>query len=105
MNDVLRFLFKGELEVTPRIRRLEVLSEKDQGEGKKPEQEVPPPEHKFQLVRFFSKVLAAVLIICLAGIFFLIIAGKPIPDFLPPMITAILGYFGGAISAYFGIKS
>ena len=106
MKDLLSFLFKGELEVPPRVRRLEVVREKEKQEKKEPETTEPvPAQHKFQLIMFFSRILAAVLLLCVAGVFFLIFTGKTVPDFLPPIITAILGYFGGAISAYFGIKS
>jgi hypothetical protein len=87
MTDLLRFLFKGD---AGGIRQKVAMR--------------PQEGDRFKLVKFFSWVLTIVLVICLLGVFVLLIIGREVPDFIPPIITAVIGYFGGAICAYFGLK-
>jgi len=84
------------------IRRIEFAPGEETGP---PEKTPPETALKFKLVMLFSWVLAATLLACLAGVFILILAGKTVPDFIPPIITAVIGYFGGAICAYFGLRT
>jgi hypothetical protein len=99
MNELIRFLFKGEPGRTFTIRRTKLT--RGSAESAQP----PPAEDvRFKLVKVLSWILAAVLLICIIGVFSLLLLEKQIPDFIPPIITAIIGYFGGAISAFFGLK-
>jgi hypothetical protein len=88
MGDLLRFLFKGDSSRS--VSRLPV--------------EKPSGGDRFKLVKFFSWVLASVLFLCLVGVFVLLIIGREVPDFIPPIITAVIGYFGGAVAAYFDLR-
>jgi hypothetical protein len=98
MDELVQFLFKGQ---TPRIVRIGLI--KADTEKRK---SITQEEHlRFQLVRFFSWILAFALLVCLVGVFVLLLTGASIPAFVPPIITGIIGYYGGAITAYFGIRS
>ncbi len=97
MSRLANFLFKGEVGEAISVRRVRVETE-----GGK-EKEEPPPKLQFRLVMFLSWILGATLILCLLFVFFLVMSEREIPGFIPPLISAIVGYFGGAISAYVGI--
>lgn len=106
MNELLRFLFQGKLDDRPfHYRRMKVL--RDTGEiqnvEKKPP-ENPNEDHKFNLVKFLSRALAGLLFICVIGIFALLFTDRQVPDVLYLTVSGIVGYFGGAISAYLGIQ-
>jgi hypothetical protein len=98
MSDLMRFLFKGKM---PEVVRIRVIKA-DSGR----QAPVPSEEYiRFRLVSFFSWILALTLVISLIGMFVLLLTKNAIPAFLPPVITAVIGYFGGAIAAYFGVRS
>jgi hypothetical protein len=97
MKDILRFLFKGEKAPEISIRRVDVSEGEAGASGS-------DPVNRARLVMFLSYVLAAVLLLCLAGVLVLTYQGKDVPEFIPPTITGIIGYFGGAILAYLGVK-
>jgi len=40
----------------------------------------------------------------LVGVIVLVAIGKDVPDFLQLILSSIIGYFGGAISAYMGVR-
>ncbi len=98
MRAFFNFLFKGEIPRSVSVRRVKVQTETE-GRGEAGE------TLRFKLVAFFSWVLAIVLVVCLIGVFALLFTDRSVPPFLPPIITGVIGYFGGAIAAYFGVRS
>ena len=102
MPGLLRFLFKGEIPPLVAIRRLKADRAK---EAITPPDEDRKEKYRFLLVAFFSGVLSLVLLICVVAIVVLVVKGKGIPEFLTHIVTGIIGYFGGAIAAYFGFQS
>lgn len=94
MSRLLRFLFKGELEPGVFVGRIGV------GEGGKGGDAVP----RFKIIMFMSWILGIVLVLCIVGVFFFSYNDKAVPNYIPPIITAIIGYFGGVVSAFFGLK-
>ena len=99
MKDLLNFLFKGRIAPPIYIKRVEVPPKADAASSTSAE-----VEFRSRLIMFFSWILAIVLLLCLADVFVLTYTGKTVPDFVPPIITGIIVYFGGAIVAYLGIK-
>jgi hypothetical protein len=99
VKNLLSFLFKGQIAPPVYVRRVNVPPVKSDASSTSTE-----VEFRSKLIMFFSWVLAIVLILCLFDIFVLTYTGKTVPDFIPPIITGIIGYFGGAIVAYLGIK-
>jgi hypothetical protein len=97
MSGLLAFLFKGEVPSTMVVVR-------GAAPGPQPKKSKDLEASRFKLVYFFSRVLSIVLILCLVGAIALKLMGKD-DTFLHPIITGIIGYFGGAIAAYFGIRT
>jgi hypothetical protein len=100
VKELLRFLFKGEVTPAIHIRRIQVSSGGKKGG-------TPPSEMagRFKLVAFFSVVLAVVLLVCLAAIIYFATQDKKTPDVIQLAVPGIVGYFGGAICAFFGLQS
>lgn len=97
MRGLLTFLFKGKVLQVDTVLR---------GGSPRPQHEKPDglEASRFKLIYFFSWVLSIVLIVCLVGTIVLRLTGEQ-DNFLLPIITGIIGYFGGAIAAYFGIRT
>lgn len=57
-----------------------------------------------KVVMLITGLMCVVLILSLGGVITLSILERPVPDILPMCITSPLGYFGGLLSAYFGIQ-
>lgn len=96
MSGLLAFLFTGEIPSTEVVVR---------GSAPVPRRARSKDleTSRFKLVYFFSWVLSITLILSLAGTIILKLNGRD-DTFLHPIITGIIGYFGGAIAAYFGIR-
>jgi hypothetical protein len=97
MHALFSFLFKGEVRHAKTVLR---------GSTPNPQGDVTNGVEalRFKLVYFFSWVLSIVLVVCLFGA--IVFKLKGIADtFLPPIITGVIGYFGGAIAAYFGVRT
>lgn len=95
MSSILRFLFKGELERGVFVGRVGVDDgENDGGDG----------GPRFKIIMLASWVLAFVLVLCIVAVFYFAYNDKSVPDYVPPIITAIIGYFGGVLSAFFGLN-
>lgn len=107
MKDLVKFLFQGELGDRPfRYRRMKVSREP--GEPNQPE-ELPKldkasEDNKFKLVMLLSWALVILLFVCLVGVFLLLLTDRDVPNVFYLTISGIVGYFGGAISAYLGIQ-
>ncbi len=104
MRGVLAFLFQGWIPTRVYMKSVKI-KEKNGVREREQRQRVPEKDDQYSVIALFSWVLSIVLLVCVAGVFVLIIIERPVPDFIPPVITAILGYFGGAVTAYFGLKS
>lgn len=102
VKDLLRFLFKGEVTPSINIRRVRVSPDEGQKDN-------PPPTSdgvsRFKLVAFFSAILSLVLLVCLGAIIYFAAQGKEPPDVIQLALSGIIGYFGGAICAFFGLQS
>jgi uncharacterized RDD family membrane protein YckC len=101
-----RFLFKGEVTRPIKIRRVTV---RDEGQEPEPMEggHSQQPLHqvvRVRLIAVLSITLAAVLIILVLGAVGLAALGRDIPGFVSPTLSAIVGYFGGALSTFFGIQ-
>jgi len=94
MSRILRFLFKGQLEPGVFVGRMAV-EEGTGGDDGGP---------RFKVIMLASWVLAVVLVICILAVFYFAYHDKTVPEYIPPIITAIIGYFGGVVSAFFGLK-
>jgi hypothetical protein len=102
LKDLLRFLFKGEVIPTIHIRRVNVSPERGE-KGEPPSS--PYTVSRFKLVAFFSIILAVVLLVCLGAIIYFATQDKKIPDVIQLALSGIVGYFGGAICAFFGLQA
>jgi hypothetical protein len=106
VKDLFRFLFLGEVGRVFHIRRVRVPRKKGVNDPPSP----PPPKPKLEestkskLLMIVTCVLSAVLIGCVIGAIALPAMGKEVPSFIPSTITGIIGYFGGAICAFFGLQ-
>jgi drug/metabolite transporter (DMT)-like permease len=94
MRRILRFLFKGELEPGVFVGRIGVGEGSDGGDGGR----------RFKVIMLASWALAIVLVLCIVAVFYFAYHDKTVPDYIPPIITAIIGYFGGVLSAFFGLN-
>jgi hypothetical protein len=101
-RDLFRFLFKGDFGNVIHVRQVRIR--KGIGEIEQDPSQVNRAD-KIYFIKLFSWVLSIILIICVTSTILLAVLERKIPDFLPQTITGILGYFGGAISVYFGIRS
>ena len=106
MTGLWKFLFSGELEEPVfRYRRMKVSrKEKEPTKGKVPQEEPEPEQLRFRIVMLLSRTLAIGLILCVIGIFGLLFTDRAVPQFLTLTISAIVGYFGGATTAYVGLQ-
>lgn len=126
MLDFIRFAFHGEappprsLEVAER-RILELAGEVERLSGRRPRtgaaelhqirlrSQGPVPVSREQVqaavVATASKVMSLVLVLSLAAVVVLAVLGKAQPDVLTVGVTVPLGYFGGLLSSYFGIRN
>jgi drug/metabolite transporter (DMT)-like permease len=102
-GELLRFLFYGELDQTVFIRRIKVSPGEEEG-GRSSSPSTPEVNSRLRLIKFFSWVLAVVLLICLITIIGFSYQDKKIPDIIQITMSGIVGYFGGAICAFFGLQ-
>jgi ABC-type microcin C transport system permease subunit YejE len=103
LGELLRFLFYGELTRTIFIRRIKVPPSEEEG-GQSDSPSTPEVNSRLQLIKFFSWILALVLIGCLVAIIGFSYQDKKIPDIIQITMSGIVGYFGGAICAFFGLQ-
>jgi hypothetical protein len=101
MKNLLRFVFFGELGPNFKIRVTKVRD--TDTELVSPPQ--PEPLEKFKLVQLMSRILGLAFIVCLALSAFMALRGNPIPDLFIIVVSGVMGYFGGVISVYFGIRA
>lgn len=101
MKTLLRFIFFGELGPNFKIRVTRVRD--SDGELVSPPK--PEPPEKFKLVQLMSRILGAAFIVCLVLSAVMAFKGNPIPDLFIIVVSGVMGYFGGVISVYFGIKA
>ena len=102
MKNLIKFLFKGELHDRAfRYGRMKVSREPGQ-----PSQQTDKAgeENKFKLVLVLSWALVILLFVCVTGVFALLLTDRDVPNVFYLTISGIVGYFGGAISAYLGIQ-
>jgi len=95
MSGLVAFLFRGVLPEKEAVLR-----------GASPKRRKPDDleASRFKLVYLLSWVLSVVLIVCLLGAIALKLKGVE-DNLFPPIITGIVGYFGGAIAAYLRIRT
>jgi hypothetical protein len=95
MSGLLAFLFRGEVPEKEVVLR---------GAAPKPRKPDDQGASRFKLIYLLSWVLSIVLIVSLIGAIALRLKGME-DNLFPPIITGIIGYFGGAIAAYLGIRT
>jgi len=96
MQDAVHFLFGARHSQQPvQIRRIRVP---------KAAEKAPAPKESIRVIAILSWFLGITLLVLVGAALLFALFERPLPEFVVPAITGIIGYFGGALSAFFGAK-